>query len=194
MTAETSARFPIVALVSSAGGFDALTMVLAGLPADFPAATIAMQHLSPDRESHLAELLARQTSLAVDPAHDGAALVPGRVLVIPAAKHLLIGTDDRVRLLDTGSLPPARPSADLLLCTLAVAAGPRAVAVVLTGRGADGALGAQAVRIYGGQVLVQDEASAQEYGMPAAAMLADNPSPPLSLGAIAPALIGLLQP
>lgn len=185
--------FPVVALVCSIGGLDALSVVLAPLPAGIPAAVLAMQHISPHRESHLAEVLSRRTVLPVEAAHDGAPLVPGRVLVVPAAKHLLVGVDDRVRLIDTGAIPPARPSADLLLSTLAVAAGPRAVAVVLTGGGTDGSLGAKAVRAFGGRVLVQDEASAEEYGMPGASVLPGSPRAPVPLDEIAAVLVGLLQ-
>lgn len=186
-------RFPVVALVSSAGGLEALSAVLAPLALGFPAAVIAMQHVSPHRESHLPQVLSRRTVLPVAAAKEGDLLVPGRVLVTPAAKHLLVGTDERVRLINAGRIPPARPSADLLLCTLAVAVGPRAIAVILTGSGTDGALGVQAVHTYGGRTLVQDEASAQQFGMPAAAVLADTPAPPLPLDEIAAALLGLVH-
>lgn len=110
------------------------------------------------------------------------------MLVTPEAKHLLVGNDDRVRLLNVEGLPPARPSADLLLCTLAVAAGPRAIAVVLTGRGHDGALGTQAISAYGGRVLIQDLESAHAPGMPAAVSALDSPAAALTLPAIADAL------
>src|SRR4051794_4794512 len=151
-------RFAVVALVSSAGGLDALTRVLAPLPSTFPAAVVALQHTSPTGPAQLAGILERRTALPVRFAHDRDPLIPGQVLVIPPAAHMLIGTDAVVRLIKTGHLPPARPSADLLLCTLAVALGARAIAVVLTGGGNDGALGVQAMHAFGGHVLIQDEA------------------------------------
>jgi two-component system chemotaxis response regulator CheB len=95
-------------------------------------------------------------------------------------------------LIDVGPLPPPRPSADLLLSTLAVAVGPRAVAVVLSGSGHDGSLGAQAVDAFGGSVLVQDKQSALQYGMPASVLAANSPYPPLPLTEIAAAVIRLL--
>jgi len=107
---------------------------------------------------------------------------------------MLVGPDAMVRLIKTGSLPPARPSADLLLSTLAVALGPRAVAVVLTGGGTDASLGTQAIHAYGGQVMVQDEASSQVYGMPGASVHADHPGRPIPLHQIAAALLALLTP
>ncbi len=194
MKDEVNERFPVVALVSSAGGLDALTRVLAPLPAAFPAAVIALQHTSPDAPARLANILGRRTALPVRSARDREPLIPGQVLVIPPGAHMLVGTDATVRLLKTGALPPARPSADLLLCTLAVALGPRAIAVVLTGGGTDGSLGAQAMHAFGGHTVVQDEASSEHYGMPRAVVNADHPGTPQPLDDIAKYLIALLQP
>ena len=187
-----SPSFPVLALVSSTGGLEALARVLGPLPADFPAAVIAMQHTDPTHPSERARILDRQTALTVRPAMDGADLVPGEVLVPPAGSHLLVGRDDRVRLIPTGRLPPARPSADLLLSTLAVAMGDRAVAVVLTGSGHDASLGVQAVTLFGGACFMQDEASSVQYGMPSAATAAGDYGPPLPLDEIASVLMRLL--
>jgi two-component system, chemotaxis family, protein-glutamate methylesterase/glutaminase len=194
MDAEVNERFPVVALVSSTGGLDALSQVLTPLPPGFPAAVIALQHTSPTAPGMLADILARRTALPVRFADDGDPLVPGQVLVIPPAAHMLVGADATIRLIHTGSLPPARPSADLLLSTLAVALGPRAVAVVLTGGGTDASLGTQAIHAYGGHVMVQDEASSQLYGMPSASVHADHPGRPVPLDHIATALLALLTP
>ena len=95
---------------------------------------------------------------------------PGQVLVVPAGRHLLVTSEARVGLIDTGALPPARPSADLLLATLAVTCGPRVLAVVLTGLGHDGQAGVRAVVHCGGTVLAQDEATSAFAAMPAAAV------------------------
>lgn len=184
--------FPVLALVSSTGGLNALAKVLGPLPVDFPAAVIAMQHTDPSHPSELAQILDRQTRLTVRPATTGASLVPGVVLVPPAGRHLLVGRDERVHLISTGEIPPARPSADLLLCTLAVAVGDRAVAVVLTGTGHDASLGVQAITLFGGACFMQDEASSVQYGMPRSATAAGNYWPPLPLDAIAEVLINLL--
>ena len=194
METQVRERFPVVALVSSAGGLDALTRVLAPLPPTFPAAVIALQHTSPEAPSRLASILERRTALPVRAAQDGDPLVPGQVLVIPPAAHMLVGADAVVRLIKTGNLPPARPSADLLLSTLAVALGPRVIAVILTGGGTDGSLGVQALHAFGGHVLVQDQATSQQYGMPGAAVNADSPDAPQPLDDIAKNLLALLQP
>lgn len=184
--------FPVLALVSSTGGLDALARVLGPLPVDLPAAVIAMQHTNPTHPSELARLLDRQTALTVRTAVDGAELVPGEVLVPPAGSHLLVGRDERVHLIPTGLIPPARPSADLLLSTLAVSVGDRAIAVVLTGSGHDASLGVQAITLFGGACFMQDEASSVQYGMPGAANASGDYGPPLSLDELAAVLMKLL--
>src|SRR3954463_10861205 len=74
----------------------------------------------------------------------------------------------------SGVAPPSRPSADLLLTTLAIAAGPRAIGVVLSGGGHDGATGASAIHAFGGTVLATDEASSSSFSMPQAAIARDD--------------------
>ena len=166
---------PVVALCASAGGLDALIQVLAPIQPGFPAAIIALQHQQPDRVSHLAALLQRRCTLPVRDAVDGDPLIAGEVLVVPPGVHMLVGSDARVRLVGTGMVPPARPSADLLLCTAAASLGPRLIAVILTGGGHDGAVGAEAVDAFGGRVLVQDPQTAFAPGMPSAAIERNSP-------------------
>ena len=160
--------FPVVALVCSAGGIDALTRVLAPLPADLPAALIVLQHLSPEHHSVLAALLDQRTALTVVEATDGGALVPGQVLVTPSGQHTLVAADQTIALIPAGSAPPYRPSADLLLTTLAVAAGDRVIAVVLSGRGNDAATGASAVQRFGGTVIASTALTSTQAAMPQA--------------------------
>jgi two-component system chemotaxis response regulator CheB len=164
-------RIPVLALVTSAGGLDALTQVLSRLTADLPAAVLVVQHQSPERPATaLGDILATRTPLPVRPARDGDHLQPGLVLVAPPASHMIVTPTAALGLIDTGELPPSRPSADLLLATLAVTCGPRALAVVLTGYGHDAQAGIRAVHRCGGTILTQDEASAQQFGMPGAAI------------------------
>src|SRR2546423_7920011 len=128
-------KFPVVALVSSLGGLDALSQVLAPLPADLHAALLVVQHLNPDQPSRLADVLDSRTTLSVRPAVNGDELVTGTVLVAPPARHLLVTSEARVGLIDSGALPPWRPSADLLLATLAAYFRPPALAVGPTANG-----------------------------------------------------------
>jgi two-component system chemotaxis response regulator CheB len=166
--------FPIVALVCSAGGLDALTQVLDPLPADLPAAVIVLQHMEPDRANELAAILDRRTALPVNLAVDGDRLAPARVWVCPPGQHTLVTGDLSLALIPSGTRPPYRPSADLLLTTLAVTAGPQAIAVVLSGRGNDAATGAGAVHRFGGTVIASTLASSTEQSMPQATIDRDN--------------------
>jgi len=166
--------FPIVALVCSAGGIDALTRVLAPLPGDVRAAVIVLQHLSPDFHSELAALLDRRTALAVTVATDGAELRPGHVLVVPSGEHALVTGEQSIALIPSGASPPYRPSADLLLTTLAVTCGARTIAVVLSGRGNDAATGASAVHRFGGTVIASTALSSTQASMPQATIDRDH--------------------
>jgi two-component system, chemotaxis family, protein-glutamate methylesterase/glutaminase len=188
--------FPIIGLVGSAGGLEAAARVLEPLPADFAASMIVLIHRPPARPSHAAEVIGRRCALPVLEADHGLPLLPGRVIVVPPGRHLLITPDDRVpstALIDSGAYPPNRPSADLLLATLATSVGPRAVAVILSGGGMDGATGATAVHVCGGTVLATDETSSTHYSMPLAAIERDDAvDQVLPLDRIAPALVELV--
>jgi two-component system chemotaxis response regulator CheB len=186
--APAPTAFPVVALVTSAGGLGALSAVLGALPADLPAALVVAQHIDPERPSLLAGILTERTRLQVREARDGDRLQVGTVLVTPPAWHLIVTADGEVGLLQTGDLPPARPSADLLLATLAATCGPRVLAVVLTGKGHDAQAGIRAVHRCGGAVYAQDEASSAHFGMPGAAARTGLVGQVLPLDALAAAI------
>lgn len=164
----------VVALVSSAGGLPAACNVLAGLPLDFPASVLVLQHVPPDSTSRLPQILQRHTALPVSSARDQAELEVGHVLVAPSGCHTLIAPDGRVSLIVSGPYPPARPSADLLLTTLGMAYGRRATAVVMSGAGHDAATGATVVHKHGGVVLTTDEETSAHFSMPAATIARDD--------------------
>jgi two-component system chemotaxis response regulator CheB len=166
----------VIGLVGSAGGLDAVRRILRRLPPNLDAAVIVLLHADPEGPSHLVEIIRRECALPVVEAHDGERLLPGRVVVAPPGKHLLIVADDpmpRTALIGSGAFPPSRPSADLLLATLATAVGRRAIAVILSGGGHDGATGATAVHVLGGTVLATDETSSAHFSMPLAAIERD---------------------
>jgi two-component system chemotaxis response regulator CheB len=185
----TPGRFPVVALIASAGGIDALSRVLASLPADLPAAVLVALHQSPTQPSRLAAILGERTRLPIATACDGTGMRPGHVVVVPPARHLLVTSGDRIGLIDTGSVPPARPSADLLLATLAVTCGSRALAVILTGMGHDAQAGVRAVALCGGTILAQDEATSTFHAMPAAAIATKQVQQVLAVDDIAAAIV-----
>lgn len=161
---------PVVALVASAGGLDALTRVLAPLPASFPAPLLALQHTDPRHPSHLAELLHARCRLPTAEAREDDPLTAGQVLVAPSNRHTLVTNERRVALIASGDFPPYRPSADLLLLSLSLSVGRKAIVAVLSGLGHDGATGATAVHHFGGTVIASDAASSSEYAMPAASI------------------------
>jgi two-component system, chemotaxis family, protein-glutamate methylesterase/glutaminase len=160
-------------MVCSAGGLEALYQILGGLPATFPGAVIALRHHSPSAVDRLTRILRARTALTVKSAADGDRLVPGRVLVAPPGYHTLVTVDGSVALIRSGDSPPYRPSADLLLATVALAAGPWAIAVVLSGHGNDGATGATAIHRFGGVVIASDLATSTEFAMPRATIERD---------------------
>jgi two-component system chemotaxis response regulator CheB len=187
-------RGPVIALVSSAGGLDALTCVLSSLQVAPPAAVVVLQHHDPDHVSRLAALLGRVTPLPVADARDGERLEQGRVFVAPSGFHTLIARDRTFALIRSGRRPPLRPSGDLLLTSLAISVGTDAIAVVLTGFGHDGAAGATAVKRFGGTLLASDRATSREFGMPEAAIDTGDVDHVLPLDEIGPSLMRLVSP
>jgi two-component system chemotaxis response regulator CheB len=163
-------EFPIIALVCSAGGLAALSAVLGRLPSDLPAAVLALQHHSADHVSFLAQILGDRCALPVHSAVDGERLEPTSVVVIPAGHHALVTTSDDIILVTADDPPPYRPSADLLLSSLAIAAPTRTIAVVLSGTGHDAAAGAAVLHRLGGTVVASDAASSTFPEMPLAAL------------------------
>jgi two-component system chemotaxis response regulator CheB len=188
-----SAAFEIVALAASAGGLRALASVFAALPPDFPAAIVVVQHLDRRHQSLMAQILSRQTKLPVHQASSGDRLLPGHILIAPPDEHLLVNPDRTVSLTHSELVHFVRPSADLLFESVAGSFKDRAIAVVLTGTGTDGAMGVRAIKRMGGTVIVQDEATAEFSGMPAAAIQASQVDFILSLDAIPHALVTLTK-
>jgi len=160
--------FDVVAIAASAGGLHALTRVLAPLPADFPTPIVLVQHLRRDRPSLLAELLNRRTPLRVCQAMSGDRLRPGVVYAAPPDRHLIVNADGTLLLSDTPRIHFTRPAADPCFESVAAAYGERVLAVILTGAGRDGAVGALSVKRHGGTVLAQDPDSAHCDSMPQA--------------------------
>jgi two-component system chemotaxis response regulator CheB len=174
VTISTQPPPRVVALVGSSGGLEVLLSVLPRLPTDLPAAIVVLQHQSPSKPSHLARILERHSALPVHVASDGEILQTGTVAVLPQGEHALVTPDLSLRLIPAGPTPPCRPSGDLLLATLALAAGSRSVAVIHSGSGQDGATGATAVHQFGGTVIVADPATCAYREMSQAAIERDD--------------------
>lgn len=186
-------RPPVVALGASTGGPPALATILADLPADFPAAILVIQHMAEGFVEGLARWLDGVCPLSVGVAVDGERLLAGTVYLAPAGLNVSLRPGHRIELLEP---PPTQfhvPGIDVSFTTVSQVCGARAVGVLLTGMGRDGAVGLRAMRDAGAFTISQDEASSVVWGMPAAAQAADAVEVELTLGAIASALVGAVD-
>lgn len=161
----------VVAIGASTGGVEALVAVLSQFPANCPP-TVITQHMPATFTKTFAERLDRLSKPSVSEAVDGAPLTPGRVYLAPGgATHLQIEAASglRCRLSTSDPVNGHRPSVDVLFHSIAKAVGAKALGVILTGMGRDGAEGLLAMRQAGASTLGQNESSCLIYGMPKAA-------------------------
>ena len=166
----SSSPFDIVAIAASAGGLQALSTVLTGLSANFPASIVVVQHLDPRHRSLMADILSRRTALQVQQAQEGDRLQPGTVYIAPPNRHLLVNPDGTLSLSQSELVHFVRPSADLLFESVAASFKARAISVVLTGTGSDGQMGVSAIHKMGGTVIAEDPKTAAFSGMPSTAV------------------------
>jgi two-component system chemotaxis response regulator CheB len=184
-----------VLLAASAGGLAALRQVVGGLPADFPAAVIVVQHRTVDSPFLLPSLLARVTALTVTVAEPGVALRDGGVYVARPAPQLWV-TPSRTFAAARDIISRhrgGRCTADGVLRSVAEVYGQRAIGVILTGLMDDGAQGVWRLKHAGGRVLVQDPHTAQCPEMPRAAMATGCVDFVLPLDQLAPAITALVM-
>lgn len=168
-------RIDVLAIGTSTGGPNALVEVIPRLPADFPVPVVLVQHMPALFTELLAERLNAASPLSVREGIAGQMLEPGCVWVAPGGRHMTVQRRDGKPVLELNQNPPensCRPSVDVLFRSVSLAYGAHALAVVMTGMGCDGALGATAIRNVGGEVFVQDEASSVVWGMPGAVVAA----------------------
>ena len=160
----------IVAIGASAGGLEALRILLGKLPRDLPAAYVIVQHLSPDHVSLLSKILSPETHLDVVDLQNGSPPKVNTVYVTPPSKDVIF-KDGAFRLVAPSlAYATPKPSVDRLLISLAEEHGERSVAIILSGTGSDGAYGVQAIRSVGGITIAQDDQSAKYTGMPVSAV------------------------
>jgi two-component system, chemotaxis family, protein-glutamate methylesterase/glutaminase len=170
----------LVVVGASAGGVEALTMLVSALPRDLEAAVCVVLHLAAGAESRLADILSRAGPLRAVQARDGEPLTRGRIYVAPPDRHLMV-RDGRV-LINRGARENGfRPSIDVLFRSAALTYGPRTVAVVLSGSRDDGVAGASSVGGRGGCVMVQSPDDALFPNLPSATVARDHPDRVLPL-------------
>ena len=160
------AEFDMVVAAASAGGLKAISVVLSGLPSDFPAAILVVQHLDPRHPSRMADILSKRTVLKLKQAEEGDHVSPGNVYIASPNFHLMVNHNQRLNLSDSERVHFLRPCADLLFESAAAVYKHRVIALILTGTGSDGTRGAKAIRNAGGKVIVQDKETSEFFGMP----------------------------
>jgi len=163
-TSSSTGRLVVVS--SSAGGIEALSVFVGTLPANLPAPIVLAQHLDPSRPSSLNTLLQQHISLPVNVITSHTPLQPGEIYVVPANRHVTI--NDGYAEVQEDHLGHPKPSVDLLLSSAAKAYGQRLIAVILTGPGSNGAVGAIEVKHAGGTVIIQNPLTARFPSLPLA--------------------------
>lgn len=186
------AKKDIIVIGGSAGSHSALRQIMSELPADIPASIFVATHMPTNSAGFLADVLASAGPLPVSRATDGQPVEPGRVYTAVPDRHLLL-VDGIMRLGDGPRENMTRPAIDPLFRSAALAYGPRAVGVVLSGMLNDGASGLSAIKACGGTAVVQHPLDAQADQMPLAALEtvdADYVSPAGELGTLLAQLAG----
>jgi two-component system, chemotaxis family, protein-glutamate methylesterase/glutaminase len=182
----------IVVIGASAGGIQALTTLVAGLPRDFPASLLVVVHIPSYTNSRLPEILSRSGPLLATHAQQGEAIEPGRIYIAPPDRHLLV----RAGWIELSRGPRenhARPAIDPLFRTAARAYGRRTIGIVLSGALYDGSMGLLAIKTRGGLAIVQDPTEAIVDSMPRRAIERAAADHVLPVAEIAAALTDLVQ-
>ena len=161
----------IVAVGVSTGGPPVVQKILSELPANFPACILIAQHMPGSFTGPFARRLNEASQLTVKEAENGDVIKPGHVFVAPGGKHLKI--DQKVSRIDVVVSQEPRdalykPSADVLISSVAQGVGKRGLGVILTGMGHDGLIGIRELKQKGGKAIAQNEESCVVYGMPKA--------------------------
>jgi two-component system chemotaxis response regulator CheB len=183
----------IVAVGASTGGTEALRVFVEMLPADFPG-VIIVQHMPEHFTTSFAERLNNLSKMTVKEAEDGDTVMPGRVLLAPGNRHMLLqrsGARYYVQIKEGPLVSRHRPSVDVLFRSAARYAGKNAVGVIMTGMGDDGAKGMLEMKEAGASTIAQDERSCVVFGMPKVAIELGGVDQVLPLNKIAQAVAGL---
>ncbi len=162
-------RGGVVAVAASTGGPKALSALLPALPEGFPLPIVVAQHITGAFAPGMVRWLDGLCRLSVKTGEAGEPLKPGRVYVAPSEKHMIVDRRRRIAFQNRRPGDIYFPSCDLLLTSAATVYGPDAAGVVLTGMGADGRRGIQAIKAAGGTTISQDETTSAVFGMPRAA-------------------------
>lgn len=166
----TSAVRPyLVGIGASAGGLEALSALIAALPTDLGISYVVLQHLSPTHRSMMAQLLGRETAMAVKEVENGVEPEPDTIYVAPASSNVKL-KDGCFVLIEGPREATPRPSVSMFLTSLAEEKIEDAIGVILSGTGSDGASGLRDIKAAGGYTFAQDPQTAKYAGMPQSAI------------------------
>lgn len=186
-------RTPLVVIGASTGGPPALAAVLGAMPPDLPAAVVVVQHMADGFVEGLASWLDGVVPMPVSVALNGDRLRPGHVVLAPSDGNLVIENGLRIAIEDPRPGQFHIPEIDHTLRSVAAVCPDRAVAVLLTGMGRDGAVGMLALRRAGAFTIGQDEGTSAVWGMPGAAAALDGLDIELPLPRIAAAILDAVE-
>jgi two-component system chemotaxis response regulator CheB len=182
-----------VAIGASTGGPQVLQQILSQLPANFPASVLIVQHIAAGFTTAFVDWLAQSSSLPMHIASHGEAVLPGHAYVAPEGFHLTAGSDRHLLLNQDEPEHGLRPSVSVLFRSVAKVYGRKAIGVLLSGMGRDGAMELKIMKELGAITIAQDRESSVVHGMPGEAIRLDATTYVLSSEKIAPALASLVN-
>jgi two-component system chemotaxis response regulator CheB len=182
----------IVAVASSSGGPEALSVVLSGLPERLPCPIVVAQHMSDGFITGMVDWLRENTTLNVKVGADEDILEAGTVYVSPSEKHMQIKGGRRISLTERRPSDIYRPSCDKLLISTAAVYGPKSIGIILTGMGNDGVSGIKSIKEAGGRTIAQNEKTSVVFGMPKAAIEGGHVDNILPIEEISGGIVSLL--
>jgi len=184
-------KYRCIAIGVSAGGMDALSIIIPTLPPAFPIPVVVIQHVSPHSDNFITRYLDNISAIKVKEVDEKEKLKRGVVYTAPPNYHLLVEEDETFSLSLEERVNFARPSIDVFFQSAADVYGPHLVGVILTGANNDGSLGLKMIKAKGGLAIVQDPQTAEVDGMPRAAVEATKVDHILTIEQIGPFLVQL---
>ncbi len=169
---KTESKYKAIVIGSSAGGMDALRIILSALPEDFSLPILIVQHVSPSSDNYITKYLDKLCKLNIKEADEKENIQVGKVYFAPPNFHLLVEKDNTLSLSTDSRVNFARPSIDILFETAAWAYGSSLIGIVLTGANFDGSNGLKIIKDFGGLTIVQDPKTAFSPTMPKCAIAA----------------------
>ena len=184
-------KYRCISIGVSAGGMEALSTIIPGLPSSFPIPVVVIQHISPHSDNYMTRHLDNISAIKVKEVDEKEKIKPGVVYTAPPNYHVLVEEDETFSLSVEERINFARPSIDVFFQSAADVYGPHLVGVVLTGANNDGSQGLKMIKKKGGLTIVQDPDTAEVDGMPRAAIAVTKIDHILPLKQICPFLVQL---